>query len=91
MKTVLMGQYCTVTVPRTFFFILPILRELPGYIPAFCLLFSPQVVALAEYQVGLGVAGRSHFAESAVAAAALEAVFVPVHVQGPQQVPVILP
>lgn len=38
---------------------------------------QPQVVPLAEDQVGLGVEGGSDLAQSAVAAAALEAVLVP--------------
>jgi len=45
-------------------------------------LHPPQVVPLAEHQVALGVQRGAHFAQAAVAAAALEAVLVPQHVQG---------
>lgn len=41
----------------------------------------PQIVALAHDQIGSRVERRAHFAEPAVAAAALEAIFMPVDVQ----------
>lgn len=47
----------------------------------------PQVVALAENQVGLRVAGGADLAESAVAAGALKTVLVPEQVQGVQHEP----
>ena len=48
---------------------------------------SPEVISLAEDEVPLGEERGADLAEAAVAAAALEAVLVPVHVQGLQQVP----
>jgi len=47
-----------------------------------------QIVALAHDQIGSRVERRAHFAEPAVAAAALEAIFMPVDVQRLQEVPV---
>ena len=41
----------------------------------------PEVVSFAQDEVGARVEGRADFAEAAVAAAALEIIFVPVHVQ----------
>ena len=48
---------------------------------------SPEVISLAEDEVPLGEERGADLAEAAVAAAALEAVLVPVHVQRLQQVP----
>lgn len=49
--------------------------------------YIPQIVSFAEDEIGLRVERRADLAESAVAASALEAVFVPVHVQRFQKVP----
>lgn len=48
---------------------------------------SPKVVSLAENEVRLGIERGAHLAEARVAASALEAVLVPVHVQRLQQEP----
>ena len=48
---------------------------------------SPEVISLAEDEVPLGEERGADLSEAAVAAAALEAVLVPVHVQRLQQVP----
>ena len=45
-------------------------------------LCPPEVVPLAEQQVALGVEGVAHLAQPRVTTAALEAVLVPVQVQG---------
>ena len=45
-------------------------------------LYPPEVVPLAEQQVALGVEGVADLAQPRVTAAALEAVLVPVSVQG---------
>lgn len=50
---------------------------------------SPQIVPLAEHQVALRVEGGAHLAQAAVTAAALEAVLVPQHVEGSQQVAIL--
>ena len=50
-------------------------------------MLSPEVISLAEDEVSLGEERGADLAEAAVAAAALEAVLVPVHVQRLQQVP----
>ena len=55
--------------------------------PTFWPAHSPEVISLAEDEVPLGEERGADLAEAAVAAAALEAVLVPVHVQGLQQVP----
>lgn len=49
--------------------------------------YIPQIVSFAEDEVGLRVERRADLAESAVAASALQAVLVPVHVQRFQEVP----
>ncbi len=48
---------------------------------------SPEVVPLAKDEVSLCVQRRSHLAQPAVAAAALEAVLVPIQVQSLEQIP----
>lgn len=50
---------------------------------------SPQVVPPAQDEVGLGVERGAHLAQPAVAAGALQAVLVPVLVQGLEQVAVL--
>lgn len=49
--------------------------------------YIPQVVSFAEDEIGFRVEGRADLAESAVAASAFQAVFVPIHVQSFQEVP----
>ena len=44
--------------------------------------YSPEIVPLAEKEVPLGVQTVAHLSQPGVAAAALEAVLVPEHVQG---------
>lgn len=50
---------------------------------------QPEVISLAEDEVPLGEERGADLSEATVAAAALEAVLVPVHVQRLQQVPVL--
>lgn len=49
---------------------------------------QPQIVALAQHQIRLRVQRAAHLAQPTVAAAALQAVLVPEHVQGAQQKPI---
>ena len=42
----------------------------------------PQVVSAAQDKVGFGVQGRAYLSQTAVTACALQAVFMPVFVQG---------
>ena len=60
--------------------ICPVKHLIDGCIQSY--LFPPEVVPLAEQQVALGVEGVAHLAQPRVTAAALEAVLVPVQVQG---------
>ena len=46
---------------------------------------EPQIVALAQHEIPFGVERRSHLAQSAVTAAALETVLVPEKVESSQQ------
>lgn len=46
---------------------------------------QPQVVAFAQHQIRLGVQRRAHLAQPAAAAAALQAVLVPVQVKRAEQ------
>ena len=46
----------------------------------------PEVISLAKNEVSFGVESRANLAQPAVAAAALQAVFMPVHVQGLEEV-----
>lgn len=50
---------------------------------------EPQIVSAAEDEIGLRVQGGAHFPQSAVAAGALQAVLMPVLVQGLQKIPVL--
>lgn len=58
--------------------------------PAFLVLvfFLPQVVSATEDEIGFGVEGGADLAQAAVAACALQAVFMPVFVQRLEQVAV---
>lgn len=49
----------------------------------------PQVVSLAEDEVGFGVQGGAHLAQPALAAGTLQAVFMPELIQGLQQIAVL--
>lgn len=50
--------------------------------------FLPQVVPATEDEIGFGVEGGAHLPQAAVAAGTFQAVFVPVFVQGLEQVAV---
>ncbi len=51
-------------------------------------MFLPQVVPATEDEIGFGVEGGAHLPQTAVAAGTFQAVFVPVFVQGLEQVAV---
>lgn len=53
-----------------------------------CVSFLPQVVPATEDEVGFRVQGGAHLPQAAVAAGTFETVFVPVFVQGLEQVAV---
>lgn len=53
-----------------------------------CSVLLPQVVPATEDEIGFGVEGGAHLPQAAVAAGTFQAVFVPVFVQGLEQVAV---
>lgn len=53
-----------------------------------CIVFLPQVVPATEDEIGFGVEGGAHLPQTAVAAGTFQAVFMPVFVQGLEQVAV---
>ena len=54
-----------------------------------CVPEQPQVVSFAQHQIPFGVQSRPHFAQSTVAAAALQAILVPKLVQSSQQIAIL--